>query len=474
MSAAPDPVRSVPLSRRALRWARRPLHLAVLALAWPVLAEQALGFGVGLFDTWLSGRIGPGVTAAVGLAAYVSWLASMLFGVVSVGATAIVARHWGAGERDEANAVANRVLGLGFAAGLLYYAALWPLAPWLARGLGLEGDSFAIAVRYLRIDGAGQIVTAMSLAGFAALRGAGDMTTPLLLGAAMNLLNAAASVAFVYGVEPLGLPACGADGIAYGTVVARVFSGLGLLAALAAGGTRLRLVGSELLPDRATTARVLKIGLPAAFDGAVRWAGHFAFLALIARLAEGTGSSAEGGEITFAAHIVAVRMEAITYLPAMAWGAAAATIVGQSLGGNRLRRARAVGHVAAAQCALLGAAIAGAFLLLAEPLVGFMHDDPAVRAIGTPALRTLGLFQIPLTGSIVYVYALRGAGETRVPLAITLVGMYGLRLPLAWVGGVWLGGGLPGAYLGMGGDVLFRATAAGLWYRIGGWWRGEV
>ena len=458
-----------PVREPARRWLRAPLHAAVFALAWPVLAEQALGFGVGLFDTWLSGRISAGVTAAVGLAAYVSWLATMLFGVVSVGATAIVARHWGAGERGEANAVANRVLGLGLAAGGLYYAALWPLAPWLARGLDLDGEAFDVAVRYLRVDGAGQVVTAMSLAGFASLRGAGDMTTPLILGAGMNLLNAASSWAFVYGFEPVGLPALGADGIAYGTVAARVFSGLALLAALAGGGTRLRLVGSELLPDRATTRRVLNIGLPAAVDGGVRWAGHFAFLALISRLAPG-----EEGDTIFAAHVVAVRVEAITYLPAMAWGAAAATIVGQGLGANRVGRARRVGHVAAAQCAALGAAITAAFVFGAGPIVAFMHDSDAVRVAATPALRVLGLFQIPLTASIVYVYALRGAGETRAPLGITLVGMYALRLPLAWVGGVWLGLGLPGAYLGMGGDVLCRAVAAGLWYRTAGWWRRAV
>ena len=214
-------------------------------------------------------------------------------------------------------------------------AVLWPLAPWLARGLNLEGEAFAVAVRYLRVDGLGQVVTAMSLAGFAALRGAGDMTTPMWLGAATNLVNAAASWAFVYGVEPLGLAPQGADGIVFGTVTARVFGGAALIAVLAGGVTRLRLVASQLMPDAETTRRVLAIGVPAAFDGAVRWAGHYAFMALISRL----GSDGEG-EVVFAAHVVAVRLEAITYLPAMAWGAAAATLVGQGLGGNRVGRAR--------------------------------------------------------------------------------------------------------------------------------------
>ena len=88
-----------------------PLRRTVLLLAWPVLCEQVLGFLVGLYDTWLSGRI-EGIsevaTGAVGLAAYVGWLASMLFGLVATGTTALVARHRGAGEPVEAGGAADK------------------------------------------------------------------------------------------------------------------------------------------------------------------------------------------------------------------------------------------------------------------------------------------------------------------------------------------------------------------------------
>ena len=75
---------------------RRDLFLLVL----PVLAEQLLIFGIGFFDTLLSGQLGKAETSAIGLAAYVSWLGSVIFGVVGVGSNAIVARHWGAGANE--------------------------------------------------------------------------------------------------------------------------------------------------------------------------------------------------------------------------------------------------------------------------------------------------------------------------------------------------------------------------------------
>ena len=92
----------------------------MLLLAWPVLCEQVLGFLVGLYDTWLSGHI-DGIsevaTGAVGLAAYVGWLASMLFALVATGTTALVARHRGAGETAAANRIMNRSLALAAVAG---------------------------------------------------------------------------------------------------------------------------------------------------------------------------------------------------------------------------------------------------------------------------------------------------------------------------------------------------------------------
>src|SRR5262245_60135955 len=96
--SASAPVGSeVALDRTALR--RR-----VFALALPALGEQLLNFCVSLFDTWLAGQVSTGThetgvyTTTVGIAAYVSWLASLIFLLVGTGTTALVARAHGAGD----------------------------------------------------------------------------------------------------------------------------------------------------------------------------------------------------------------------------------------------------------------------------------------------------------------------------------------------------------------------------------------
>src|SRR5579864_8897928 len=96
--------------------ARTKLRLSVLTLALPALGEQLLNFCVSLFDTWLAGQVSTAAhevgiyTTTVGIAGYISWLATLIFSLVGTGTTALVARSRGSGDFEQANRFANRSL----------------------------------------------------------------------------------------------------------------------------------------------------------------------------------------------------------------------------------------------------------------------------------------------------------------------------------------------------------------------------
>jgi len=442
------------------------LRQTLFWLALPVLCEQFLTFLVGFYDTYLSGRIDAQATTAIGLAAYVGWLASMLFGLIGTGTTALVSRFSGAGDFQSANRVANQSMALASFMGVLVFAMIYAAAPEFARQLDFQEQTAAIVIRYLRIDAFGHLFTGVSLIGAAALRGAGNMRTPMFVLGFISVANIVVSTALVFGVGPFPaigfnsvlVAPMGIDGIVAGTVTARVGGGLLMIATLAWGSSGLRLTRREWKIRTETTGRILSIGGPAAIDGAVTWAGQFAFLMIVSRLAEGTA-----GNAVFAAHVIGVRVEAITYLPAVAWGFAAATMVGQSLGAKNHRRATQVGHEAVLQCGLLGLVITAVFFLGARPIYELMHEESAVQAVGIPAFRMLAFFQVPLVLSIVYVFALRGAGDSRYPMVITIFSVVLVRVPVSYVCGITLGGGLFGAWIGMCADIAVRAALV--------WWR---
>lgn len=448
--------RTVTQTRRSLVTSG-PVRPALLALALPVLAEQVLNTFVGLFDTWLAGQISAAATAAIGLGAYVAWLAAMMVMLVGTGTTALVSRHEGAGRHGEANHDMNQSMTLAAALGLCLLALMYALAPGVAQLANLTGHAGEITVHYLRVDALGHVFMSITLVGCAALRGVGDMRTPMVLFGVINAVNVAASCFYVYG---LGL---GVRGIVGGTVTARVVGAIVLIAILVRGRSGLRLRWSQLRIAADRTWRILRIGIPAAVDGAIMWSGHFALVAVISRLAVGAM-----GEANLAAHIIAVRVEALTYLPATAWAAATATMTGQSLGAGNPARAKRAGHEGVLQCGLLSLGIGAFFFFGADWIYENMSVDPLVRAAGAGPFRLLAVFQPCMAVSIVYIGGLRGAGDTRSPLAITVVGVL-IRLCLGYHLGITCGLGLVGAWTGMMGDMLWRAVAATIRYARGNW-----
>jgi putative MATE family efflux protein len=436
---------------------RGPVRKTLLLLALPVLAEQMLNTFVGLFDTWLAGRISSAATSAVGLAAYVSWLGTMIVMLVGTGTTALVARHKGAGASEQANRCTNQSVTLAAMLGFFLFVLLYTVAPLLAAYSRLSGDAFDVAVTYLRIDSFGHIFMGLILVGCAALRGVGDMRTPMLIFAAINGVNILASCVFVYGLE------MGVNGIVGGTIISRGVGAVIMLTLLIRGCAGLILIRSQLSFVWARAWRILRIGIPAATDGAVLWIGHFIFLAIIARAYDGLL-----GQACFAAHIIAIRVEALVYLPAVAWGAATATMIGQSLGHGDPLRAKRAGLEAVLQCGLLSVMMAAFFYMAASWIFEQMTIDPLVRAAGVGPFRVLALFQPLLIISIVLIHGLRGAGDTRVPLLITILGVL-LRLSVGYYFCMIAGWGLIGAWMGMFGAMAWRATAAAAHFLSGRW-----
>jgi len=446
----------------------RDLRRDVLRLALPALGEQFLNLCVGLFDTFLAGRVQLAgaeaglTTSAVGIAAYTSWLSTLMYSLVGIGTTALVARHWGAGEFEQANRITNRAIALAAPFGLLVGGVLFFLAPVYADLQNVTGDSRDIIVRYLRIEAFGEMCFGFCLIGAAALRGAGDMRSPMLILGLVNVVNilVASLLVFGFGVtRPLSI-----EGIATGSAVARSFGGVLMLVVLAQGLTRLKLTLREAHFGGEDMLRIFRVGAPAGIDGLIMWAGHTVFLGIISRLGDATT-----GKANLAAHIIGIQVEGLTYLPAVAWGYAAATLIGQSLGAGDPQRARRAGHVAAIQCGIVGTAAALTYLVGAGWIYGLMTSEQLVRDIGIPAFRFLSWYQVPLVLLIVYVSALRGAGDTRTPLAINLFGVFCLRISLAYLFGIQCGFGLLGAWMGMSLDVGIRAILAILVFRQGKW-----
>jgi len=437
------------------------LNRQVFILAAPMLGEQIVNFCVGLVDIYLAGRVGKEATGAVGTGSYLSWFVTLGFSLIGVGAAALVARGFGARDFRTASRAANQSFVLAVMLGAAMAAIVFFSAPFLAALLTQTASAASMMVDYVRIDAFGLVFYSTVLICGGVLRAAGDTRTPMTILIVVNIINAIVSTALVMGWfgDPMGVV-----GIAIGTVVARTLGGVMLFVVLLRGVRGLRLHPRRMRPDWDMIRRILRIGAPAGAEATLMWITQIGFIAIVARTATGDAATAN-----FAAHMIAVRMTAITYLPAAAWMTAAATMVGQYLGAKQSALASRAAHIAVAQGGLLTACVGVFFFLTADAIYAVMSQDDAVRAVGAHAFR-IGAFIHPfLCMGIIYLGALRGAGDTRYTMIASLIGGLLLRLPLAYLGGVTFGGGLIGAWIGMWADNLAKFLLG--WGRMlhGGW-----
>ncbi len=444
-----------------------PIRSTVFWLSLPILGEQALNAAIAWNDTFLAGRISAVATGAVGFASYVSWLMTMLFAMVGIGATAIVARAIGARNPKEAIHATNQAFVMSVAVGLAGTALVYLIAPVFATMLNMEARAAAVAVTYMRIDSLGLVGAAVSLAMAACLRGAGDTRTPLKVFAGVNIANFILSWVLTFGFGRWS--GMGVSGIAWGTVLARYLGALGFLVILQRREMPLQLHAHQFRPDRHLIVRMVRVGAPAALDGLLSFTGHFVFMTIVTRVPTEFPT-----DVIYAAHIVGIRVESLSYLPANGYMYAAATLVGQNLGAGKQDRARLCANEGVRQTAMIMVASGLVLFFGAEWMFRFLSDSEGVRRCGVPALRVLACFQLTLAPLIVYTGALRGAGDTRVPILITIVGMACVRIPMALFGGFVLNLGLLGAWLGMFSDLTVRAMLVSWRFRRGAWQRIKV
>ena len=439
-----------------------PRQVLTLAL-WPFL-EQVLNLLVGTVDLALAGHLSPESAAmagtdALGVASFIGWFMGIVHGALGVGATALVARAVGAGRRGFANAALGQTMLLSLAVGAAVGLTIGTLAEAIGAVAGLEGRALALCRLYLRIVAFAAPFHAVMLAGAAALRGAGDTRTPFAVMVGVNLLNAGTSVLLVYGPDPIG--GHGVAGIAGGTLAAWVAGSTAIVAVLIKPRGVLVLKRRRLRPHPHTMARLGRVGLPnlAEVVGGT-WLATFVVLTMVGRLP---------GEGLVGAHMIAVRVESMSFQPGFALGVAAATLAGQYLGAGDPAGARRAVALCWAVGATLMTAVGVAFLLFPAALAGILTNAPPLIEAATTPIRICGAIQLFFATYIVFAQALRGAGDTVKTMQMTYFSVFLIRVPGAWILAHVLGLGLPGIWLALCGDLVVRGGLFAGRFLHGGW-----
>lgn len=437
----------------------RQILTVTWALAWPVVVEQALAMLSQVVDMMMVGRLGADSVAAVGLSMQPFNLINATFMGLSVGTTALAARATGAGNRDEAGRIAGQSILVAVVFGMLISVLGFLRADWIIAFMKAEAPVRVIGSQYVRAMMPGMLLFFVFTIATGALRGAGDTRTPMLINLGLNIVHIFTNYLFIFG--NLGFPALGAAGAGLSTSISRTLGGLTILILLSRKTGKLTVPWRTVITrfDLKLFGRILNIGVPAMLERTLTSSGQVQYARMVAGL----------GTKSYAAHSLALNVESLSYMPGMGFATAATALVGQRLGARDADGAEKRALLSMRMGLLSMGTMGLLFFLFPSQFLHIFTSDPEVISRGIPLLRIVAFTQIPESLGFVIPGALRGAGDTRVSMYVTVLGAWIVRVGVTHVLMNYLHVGLTAAWIAMFLDWVVRSSLYWLRFKRGAW-----
>ncbi|NLN15486.1 MAG: MATE family efflux transporter [Tissierellia bacterium] len=419
----------------------------VFSMIVPITLENILQMAAGLVTMAFMGRIDAIAVGAVGLSNILFRICWSLFKGLSIGASAFVARTYGAQNNGRVAAVIEQ----GFLVVLILSVICQQILFWQAKELLTIFDSseelLISTSTYLRIISWSLPLAAIILFVAGVLQGMGNAKSPMVVVSVLNIVNIIFSFLLIFG--KLGFPKMGLRGAGYAYNIAHIVAAVLGIYYLLKTNKKLK-EDSEL--ERAFKVRkeeilsLMKYGIPTSFEiGFYQIASIFVTRAILYY-----------GETAYAAYQLGLQAEALSYMPAAGLAIAATAFMGQSLGSKDKRLAKLYLDELLKITIIITLIAGGVLALFPKIIMRSLTDDVEVINIGAVYLIVMGFSQLPQNLSGLYNGALRASGYPRAPMINTGLGIWGIRIPLILLISNYYQGNILWIWLSMALDLFFR------------------
>ena len=429
--------------------------MGIWELAWPAILSNLLFSIIGIVSIKIVGSLGAEAVAAVTTGHRIFFGLQAILMAISAGTTALVARAWGAGDRDEAARVTSVSLWISNGVAVLLMLPCIFFAYEIAGVFGLDENPTRLAGEFIQYLSAFNIAFSINMILAAALRAAGDTKTPLWIGIITNLVNVVLVYLLVHGLY--GFPELGVVGAAIANGISFVIGGLIFLYLYYSRKMILGVGGrGAVTPNR--VRQLVHIGYPAGVEQFVFQIGFIAFLWLVAFF----------GTAPYAAYGVGVQILSISFVVGFGFSIAGATLVGQHMGAGDFEGAVKSGWTALQLAIGSMVALSLVIAFFATDIARFLIDDDEVVRLTVIFIYIMALVQPLMAVEFTLGGCLRGAGDTRFPLITTMVGLCGVRVGLAAIF-VFLDFSVEWIYAALIGDYIVKAIMLLYRFHSGKW-----
>ncbi|NMM62712.1 MATE family efflux transporter [Clostridium sp. P21] len=394
----------------------------VLDISLPAVGESICYTLMSIFDIMMIGNYG-GSTAvnAVGISSEILNTCVNIFIVVgiSIGITSFVSRSIGAQKKSSADEYASIGFLLGFIFSIFICCILFKFSRNILFWAGAKGNVLNVSNNFTKIAVVAVFFNMMTNVINSILRGYGNTYAPFLIAVFITVVKLLLDVILIFGII---VPELGIIGLAIASVGSQ---GVGFIAALIyflkKSYVKIRFKYIFYLKI-SKVKNILLLSIPSSMEDAA-----FGLSKLLC-----TFIIMHSGNIAFASNQIANTIESISFMPGMGFGMAATTLVGIKVGEKNYKKAREYTYACALGAVLMMGFFSIVFLVMPGILVNLFIDEGEKRIIYLASLCLfIGAFEQPsIAISTVFASALKGAGDAKTPLVISLATSWIIRLPL--------------------------------------------
>ncbi|HEX9652118.1 MAG TPA: MATE family efflux transporter [bacterium] len=397
---------------------------SILKTSLPAVIDLSSQTFMWTIEAIMIGKISAAAFGGVGMAVQMIIVVLTVLLTFIVGSSVIINRYLGAKNYWEANHILGQALMLGIILSLLI-ALGWYFGATHAFKLIREGGMSAAreaGIIYLKTVALFAPLVLTNFVALGILRGAGDTRYAMMINLSVNTLNLILAPIFIFGL--FGFPRLEVRGAAMAMGTAHSLGFFATLYLLRSRKSVLFLSFRELTtPNIKTFKRLFNAGLPTTIEQLV-----WAFGQLVV-----TGYAAVLGIEVLATHQVFLRIQAILSMFYMGFGIGAMTLVGKNLGADDRTAAQKTAYTAIIVVAVFAGFVFIVIELFSEQLVTLFTYDPDVVNMGARVLTVFAMVQIPKAIDGVLIGNLRGAGDLKWLMWLTIGCVLVLEIGLNWM-----------------------------------------
>ena len=379
-------------------------HLVNFAL--PLLIGNIFQQFYNTVDTWVVGNyVSNEAFSAVGTVGPVINMLIGLFGGMSSGASVVIAQYYGAHRNDKVKEAVHTSAALTLILCVAFTVIGLLLIQPMLRLMKTPVEVLPESTAYLTIYFAGMSGLMIYNMGSGILRAVGDSTRPFYFLVVSAVLNIVLDLVFVIAFD------MGVRGVGFATIIAQGVSALLISFSLLHSESCVRLRVRDLRINGKMLRKVIRVGIPAGLQMAITGFSNVFVQSYINHF----GADCMSGWTAYS------KIDQLLILPMQSVGLASTTFVGQNLGQSKVDRARQGIRTALLMAVAVTFCVMIPVIVFAPQLVAFFNDKPEVIGYGTLLLRYISPFYLVCCINQVDAGALRGSGNSRVPMVIMLV-----------------------------------------------------